>query len=82
MPYEEIVQRIQEHASISDEDLSAKIKSKSCDYLIRYFYFMTSMLFHLLWIVDKNLNRYVQFKRYLDLIEKNLLFDFLGVERL
>jgi len=28
MPYEEIVQRIQEHASISDEDLSAKIKSK------------------------------------------------------
>jgi hypothetical protein len=71
--------QIETNYRVEDE---AKIKSKSCNYLIRYFYFMTSMLFHLLWIVDKNLNKYVQFKRYLDLIENNLLFDFLDVERL
>lgn len=71
--------QIETNYRVEDE---AKIKTKSCNYLIRYFYFMTSMLFHLLWIISKHLKSYVQFKRYLDKIEHNLLFDFLCIERL
>ncbi len=68
--------QIETNYRVEDE---AKIKSKSCNYLIRYFYFMVSCLFHLLWIVNKNVAYYVQFKRYLDIIENKLLFQFLGV---
>jgi hypothetical protein len=68
--------QIETNYRVEDE---AKIKSKSTNYLIRYFYFMISHLFHLLWIVHKNINSYVQFKRYIDIIENNLLFDFLNI---
>lgn len=71
--------QIETNYRVEDE---AKIKTKSCNYVIRYFYFMTSMMFHLLWIVSKNLNSYVQFKKYLDIVEHYLLFDFLGIEQI
>ena len=69
--------QIETNYRVEDE---ARIKSKSCNYLIRYFYFIISMLFHLLWIVSKNRHCYVQFKKYLDIIEHNLLFDFLDID--
>jgi hypothetical protein len=68
--------QIETNYRVEDE---AKIKSKSCNYLIRYFYFMLSCLFHLLWIVNKNCNFYVQFKRYLDIIEQEIFFNFLQI---
>jgi len=69
--------QIETNYRIEDE---ARIKSKSSNYLIRYFYFMISNLFHLLWIVHKNVSNYIQFKRYLDIIETKLFYDFLGIE--
>lgn len=68
--------QIETNYRVEDE---AKIKSKSSNYLIRYFYFIISNLFHLLWIYHKNFGFYVQFKRYLDIIETTLLYDFLGL---
>lgn len=68
--------QIETNYRVEDE---AKIKSKSCHYLIRYFYFLISLLLHLLWIVNKNINYYVQFKKYIDIVEHNLLFDFLEI---
>ena len=68
--------QIETNYRVEDE---AKIKSKSSNYMIRYFYFLISNLFHLLWICHKNFNFYVQFKRYLDIIETTLLNDFLGL---
>ena len=69
--------QIETNYRIEDE---ARIKSKSSNYLIRYFYFMISNLFHLLWIVHKNVSNYIQFKRYLDIIETKLFYDFLWIE--
>jgi hypothetical protein len=69
--------QIETNYRVEDE---AKIKSKSCNYMIRYFYFMMSNIFHLLWIVHKNLAYYAQFKRYLDIIENKLLHNFLGIK--
>lgn len=71
--------QIETNYRVEDE---AKIKSKSTNYLIRYFYFMIGNLLHLLWIFHKNMSYYVQFKKYLDLIEHELLFDFLGIKGL
>lgn len=71
--------QIETNYRVEDE---AKIKSKSCNYLIRYFYFLISLLLHLLWIVDKNLSYYTQFKKYLDIIEHKLLFDFLNINQI
>lgn len=71
--------QIETNFRVEDE---AKIKSKSTNYLIRYFYFLISLLLHLLWIVHKNLNKYVQFKKYLDIIEQKILFSFLGVKQI
>lgn len=68
--------QIETNFRVEDE---AKIKSKSTNHLIRYFYFLISLLFHLLWIVDKNINGNIQFKKYLDRIEHLLLFDYLGI---
>lgn len=70
--------QIETNYRVEDE---AKIKSKSSNYLIRYFYFMLSMLFHLLWIINKDNGDYIQFKRYLDIIENALFFDFLGINK-
>ena len=43
----------------------AKIKSKSNEHIIRYFYFMVQLLLHLAWNVTKKVVGPVQFKRYL-----------------
>jgi hypothetical protein len=69
--------QIETNFRVEDE---ARIKSKSCNHLIRYFYFLVSLLFHLLWIVNKNIRYHVQFKRYLDVVEQELFFEFLGVQ--
>ncbi len=69
--------QIETNYRVEDE---AKIKSKSCNYMIRYFYFLISQLLHLLWIIHKKHNYYVQFKKYLDIIEYKLLYNFLKIE--
>jgi len=69
--------QIETNYRVEDE---ARIKSKSTNYLIRYFYFLISLLLHLLWIVNKNLNYYVPFKKYIDIIEHKLLFHYLKIQ--
>lgn len=71
--------QIETNYRVEDE---AKIKSKSCNYLIRYFYFLVSLLLHLLWIVHKNLKEYVQFKKYLDIVEQILFCDYLEIRNI
>lgn len=71
--------QIETNYRVEDE---ARIKSKSTNYLIRYFYFLISMLLHMFWIVHKNIGHYVQFKKYLDEIEEKLLFDYLKLEQI
>jgi len=68
--------QIETNYRVEDE---ARIKSKSTNYLIRYFYFLISLLLHLLWIVNKNINYYVPFKKYLDNIEQKMLYDYLEI---
>ena len=70
--------QIETNYRVEDE---SRIKSKSCNYMIRYFYFLVSLLLHLFWIVNKNLNCYAPFKKYLDNIEQELLFDYLKLEQ-
>lgn len=59
--------QIETNYRVEDE---AKIKSKSTNYLIRFFYFLVSLLFHLLWVFHKKIEKYMQFKKFLDFIEK------------
>lgn len=66
--------QIETNYRVEDE---ARIKSKSCNYLIRYFYFLVSLLAHVLWRVNKYINYYCPFKKYLDIIEQELLFNYL-----
>lgn len=54
--------QIETNFRVMDE---AKIKSKSNEHIIRYFYFMVQLLLHLAWNVTKRIIGYVQFKRYL-----------------
>lgn len=68
--------QIETNYRVEDE---ARIKSKSVNYLIRYFYFLVSLLLHLLWIVNKRLKDYAPFKKYLDIIETKLLFSYLEI---
>ena len=68
--------QIETNFRVEDE---ARIKSKSAHYLIRYFYFLVSLLLHVLWIVNKNIKYYVPFKKYLDIIEQTLLLDYLEI---
>ena len=68
--------QIETNYRVEDE---ARIKSKSTHYLIRYFYFMVSLLLHLLWIVNKNIKYYCPFKKYLDTIEQAMLLDYLDI---
>lgn len=70
--------QIETNYRVEDE---AKIKSKSSNYMIRYFYFLVGLLLHLFWIVHKNQYFYVQFKKYIDLIEHRLLLDFLEISK-
>jgi hypothetical protein len=71
--------QIETNYRVEDE---SHIKSKSTNYLIRYFYFFVSLLFHLLWIVNKNLNYYVPFKKYLDIIEQKMFFGYLEIPQI
>jgi len=71
--------QIETNYRVEDE---SRIKSKSSNHLIRYFYFLVSLLLHLFWIVNKNLNYYAPFKKYLDNIEQELLFDYLKLEQI
>jgi hypothetical protein len=68
--------QIETNFRVEDE---GRIKSKSCSYLVRYFYFLVSLLLHLLWIVNKNISYYAPYKKYLDIIEHQLLFDYLEI---
>lgn len=70
--------QIETNYRVEDE---AKIKSKSTNYLIRYFYFLIGLLFHLFWIVNKITKYYVQFKRFIDIIEQELWCDYVGIRR-
>ena len=54
--------QIETNFRVMDE---AKIKSKSNEHIIRYFYFLVQLLLHLAWNVTKRIVGYVQFKRYL-----------------
>ncbi|MFH1316016.1 MAG: transposase [Candidatus Woesearchaeota archaeon] len=71
--------QIETNYRVEDE---AHIKSKSTSYMIRYFYFLISLLLHLLWIVNKNIAYYVQFKKYLDIIEHKLLYNYLELDQM
>lgn len=71
--------QIETNFRVEDE---GKIKSKSTHYLIRYFYFLVSLLLHLLWIVNKNISYYVPFKKYLDIVEQELLLDYLEISQM
>jgi hypothetical protein len=71
--------QIETNYRVEDE---ARIKSKSTHHLIRYFYFLISLLLHLFWIINKNLNYHVQFKKYLDIIEQELLYNYLEIEHI
>jgi hypothetical protein len=70
--------QIETNFRVEDE---GRIKSKSVNHLIRYFYFLVSLLLHMLWIVNKNIRYYTPYKKYLDIIETELLYILLGVER-
>lgn len=71
--------QIETNYRVEDE---ARIKSKSTNYMIRYFYFLVSLLLHTFWIVNKNLYYYAPFKKYLDNIEHELLFDYLKLDQI
>lgn len=66
--------QIETNFRVEDE---GRIKSKSRSYLIRYFYFLISLLLHLLWIANKNLRHYVPYKKYLDIVEQKLMLGYL-----
>lgn len=68
--------QIETNYRVEDE---AKIKSKSSHYMIRYFYFLIGLLLHLYWIVHKKQYFYVQFKKYLDIVEHLLLINYLKI---
>lgn len=71
--------QIETNFRVSDE---ANIKSKSTNHLIRYFYFLTSLLLQGLWIVNKNIKEYTPFKKYLDQIEQKLFYEFLQIRKI
>lgn len=65
--------RIETGFRVEDE---AKIKSKSIYPIVRYFYFLTSLLLHTLWLVFQ---REIPFKRFLIRTSKFLMLESLGI---
>lgn len=65
--------QIETNFRVEDE---AKIKSKSTNYLVRYFYFMVSLLLHALWLIFSN----KQFKLFLINLEHYLLLQDFGID--
>jgi hypothetical protein len=51
----------------------ARIKSKSSNPLIRYFYHLIGMILVIMWRITNKLKRYFVFKRYLKIIEQNMV---------
>lgn len=68
--------QIETNYRVEDE---GRIKSKSTNYMIRYFYFLVGQLLHIYWIVNKNINSYMPYKKYLDVIESRLLYNYRGI---
>lgn len=66
--------RIETNFRVEDE---ARIKSKSVCSIIRYFYFMFSLLMHTLWLI---FSRRIPFKRFLIQNYEMLFCELLGVE--
>lgn len=64
--------QIETNFRVEDE---ARIKSKSCNYMIRYFYHLCAALLRLFWILSKQTESYVPFKRFLDREEQKLFFE-------
>lgn len=71
--------QIETNFRVEDE---GRIKSKSTNYLIRYFYFLIGLLLHMFWIVNKNIKYHVPYKKYLDIIETELLMSYLEIDRI
>ena len=67
--------RIETNFRVEDE---AKIKSKSVFPVIRYFYFMTSLLLHSIWLVFK---KETPFKTFLIRVYKFIMLEGLGIEQ-
>lgn len=65
--------QIETNFRVEDE---AKIKSKSTNSLVRYFYFMTSLLLHTLWLIFPS----KQFKLFLINLEYYLLLKDFGID--
>ena len=68
--------QIETNFRVMDE---AKIKSKSNEHIIRYFYFTVQLLLHVAWNVTKNMFGHVQFKKYLAELAKQLFLLRQGV---
>jgi len=66
--------RIETNFRVEDE---ARIKSKSINHIIRYFYFMFSLLMHTLWLL---FSRNIPFKQYLIQNYEILFCELLGIE--
>lgn len=64
--------QIETNFRVMDE---AMIKSRSVNYLVRYFYFMFALLLHVLWCLFGN----VQFKRFIYDLENLFGFEILGI---
>lgn len=58
----------------------ARIKSKSNYAIVRYFYFLTSLLLMSCWQVNRKLHPKVPFKRYLKEVEYLFLSEILGID--
>lgn len=67
--------RIETNFRVEDE---AKIKSKSVFTEIRYFYFLTSLLLHSIWLVFR---KEIPFKRFLIQVYKFIMLNNLGINQ-
>ena len=56
----------------------ARIKSKSSNPVIRFFYHLVGMLFILMWRLQNRCSHYIVFKRYLKKIEMHFFYQFSG----
>ncbi|MBI2672071.1 transposase [Candidatus Woesearchaeota archaeon] len=65
--------QIETNFRVEDE---AKIKSKSANYMVRYFYFMFSLLLHALWLI---FGKKIQFKRFIYELENLFGFELIGL---
>lgn len=67
--------QIETNFRVEDE---AHIKSKSTNYLVRYFYFTLSLLLHAIWLVYEKTR--MPFKAFLITTYEHLLFSLMGID--